>query len=318
MILTQGLSFLALVFRFARGKANTDRCVSKRLELSAIAIFSIAPLSSSAQEQRQIEPLDSGASLIVSDRLDQIRLYRTDRELITYQVREQLVDNFDRRSLEFYTIKEQLSNLDAEDMREDFAHTTKRRVERSFTRTIARAFERTEFVTRLREEPWKERIFDLVKDIFTEETPTIGTPLTDEDPKVDYDVEKPFVEKPAWKDRVSFFIRPFSLHPNVGVGFKMDGIRAQIKAYHDEIKFSAFKPITDTWNVYMSARMKEWDPHEPQFSVGFQHTIRCGSGEPGILQYGVSIRNRKVFDQDQDKSVRDLRPYAFFAFVFDF
>ena len=317
MIFSQGLSFLALVFRFARGRADTDRCAGMRLELSAIALFSLAPFTASGQEQ--LEPIGSEAGFISSKRLDQIRPLRPDSTFLTYQVRDQLVDNFDRRSLEFYVVREHLSNADVEEMRETYAKTTKRRVERSITRSVVRALERTEFVTRLREEPWKERIFDVIKDAFTEETPTIGTPLTDEDPNVDYDVEKPIVEKPAWKDRVSFFFRPFSMHPNVGVGFKVDGIRAQVKAYHDEVKFSAFKPITDTWNAYVSARMKEFNPEEAQCSVGFQHTIRCVPGaEPGILQYGVSIRNRSIFDRDRKVTFREFRPYAFMAFVFDY
>ena len=184
MTFIQGLSFLALVLRFARGRADKDRCASMRLELSAIALFTVVPLGAFGQEQ--LEPIGrSEVGLITSDRLDQIRPLRPDRELLTYQVREQLVGNFDRRSLEFYVVREHLSNADAEDMRETFARTTKRRVERSFNRVVARAFERTEFVTRLREEPWKERIWDVVKDAFTEESPTLGTPLTDEDPLVE-------------------------------------------------------------------------------------------------------------------------------------
>jgi len=317
MTFIQGLSFLALVLRFARGRANKDRCVSKRLELSAIALFTLVPFGAFGQEQ--LEPIGSEVGLITSERLDQIRPLRPDRELLTYQVREQLIDNFDRRSLEFYVVREHLSNADAEDMRETFGRTTKRRLERSVNRVIARAFERTEFVTRIREEPWKERIWDVLTDAFTEETPTLGTPLTDEDPHVDYDVDTPILEKPAWKERFRFFFRPFRLHPSMGVGFKVDGIRAEIKAYHDEVKFSAFKPITDTWNAYFSARMKEFNPEDAQCSVGFQHTIRCSpTASPGILQYGVSVRNRAVWDSDQDRRVRDFRPYAFMAFVFDY
>jgi hypothetical protein len=319
MFVTQGLSFLALAFRFARERAKKDRCVSMRLELSAIALVSLSPVSLSGQEQQGVNPGSAGFT-ISAERLDQVRPLRPDRQqLLTYQVSDSLLDNFDRRSLEFRLVREHLANADAEDINETFGRTTKRRVERSVTRTIVRAVERTEFITRIREEPWKERIFDVVKDAFTEETPTIGTPLTDEDPNVDYDVEKPVVEKPAWKDRVSFFFRPFSLHPNVGVGLKVDGIRAQIKAYHDEVKFSAFKAITDTWSLYSSARMKEFDPEEAQVSVGFQHTIRCVPGaSPGILQYGVSIRNRPLFDRDTGRTFREFRPYAFMAFVFDY
>ena len=319
MILIQGLSFLALVFRFARVRAKMDRCVSRRLELSAVAIFSIAPLTTSAQQQPEA-PGKNPAFSIAAERLEQLAPLRPNGPQLTYQVRDQLIDNFDRRSLEFYVIREYMKNIDAEAMREDYAKSTKRRVERSFTRSIVRAVENTAFVTRLREEPWKERIFNILKDAFTEDAPTIGTPLSDEDPHVDYDVEKPVLQKPAWKDAVSFFVRPFSLHPNVGVGLKVDGIRAEIKAYHDELKFSACKPITDTWSLYSSARMKEFTPQETSFSFGFQHTFRClpATSTPAVFQYGVSVRNDSLFDKDRGRTFHQFRPHAFLAFVFDY
>ena len=320
MYLIQGLSYLALVFLFVRGRAMTNRSAGRRLELSAIALFSIAPWGSQAQESTGTEPLASRAGLIISqDRFDRVRPLRPEDDYLRYHVRDQLLDNFERRTMELYVVREILSNTDAEEARDTYAHTTKRRVERSVNRTLMRALEGTEFVTRLREEPWKERVFDLVKDAFTEDMPTIGTPLTDDDARVDYDVETPIVERPAWKDRLSFFVRPFSKSPNAGVGWKVDGIRAQVKAYHDEVKFSAVKPITDTWTLYLSAKMKEYDSQDTSFGVGFQHNIRCVPGrQPAIFQYGVSLKNRDVFDRDRGRTTRQFRPYASMAFVFDY
>jgi hypothetical protein len=65
--------------------------------------------------------------------------------------------------------------------------------------------------------------------------------------------------------------------------------------------------------------MKQFSPEEAQSSVGFQHTIRCVPGAaPAILQYGVSIRNKSIFDREAGHSYREFRPHGFMAFVFDY
>lgn len=313
----QGLSYLALVQNAVRGGSERRWFAVVGSGVAAL-VTTLSPFSIQAQQTPgSPDPLLQPQFSISAERLDQIHGLRPDMPYLTYSVRDQLLDNFDRRSLELYAMREHLKRQDFEEMRDTFAHTTKRRVERSITRTVVRAFENTAFVQNIKEEPWKERIFGIFKDAITEETPTIGTPIGEDDPHVDYDVEKPVIQKPAWKDRVSFFVRPWSLHPNVGVGFKLDGVRAQIKAYHDEVKFSLSKPITDDWSVYTAIRMKDFIPEDTSFSVGFQHSIRCVPGiPPALFQYGVNVKNRPFWQRGE--RLHEFRPSAYMHFVFDY
>lgn len=309
----QGLSYLALVIRAAGGR--TERSSFAGMRLATVATFC---LLSTVRSAGQTAPPETKAELSISaERLDEVQVARRDSNFLTYKFSEQLADNFEWRSLELYAMRQHLRNKDDEEISEVFARSTRRRVERSVTRTAVRAFERTEFMNNLRDGAWRERLFQVAKDSITEETPTIGTPVADDDPNVDYEVEKAIVPRPAWRDALSFFVRPWSLHPNMGIGFKIDGVRAEIKAYHDEVKFSAVKPITDDWTFFTSARMKGYTPADTSFSFGFQHLIQCASGvAPALLQYGVSVKNQSFFQQGT--SHHEFRPTAFLAFVFDY
>jgi hypothetical protein len=108
------------------------------------------------------------------------------------------------------------------------------------------------------------------------------------------------------------------MHPNVGVGFKIDTVRAQVKAYHDEVKFSAFVPISQNWSFYTSARMDYGKPDEANISFGFQHEICLLPGPaPAIVQYGVSLKNREWTDKGRDYQ-EHFCPHAFLAIAYDF
>ena len=311
----QGLSFVALAVRTA-GRMVQHRRAGSWIAISC-TIFGVTCFTATCQEQSlQTSPFQEEVS-IPAQRLEQIQS-RVQRSFLQYTLSEQMMDQFDSRSIQFYFLSEYRRGEDTMALREAFGRSARRRVERSITRTATRALERTEFVTQLKSEPWKERIFNMAKDSFTEEMPTLGTPIGDDDPYVDYDVESPVMQKPAWKEKVNFFVRPFSLHPNVGVGFKLDSLRSQIKLYHDQIKFSAAIAITETWDFYSSARMKDFTTDDTTFSLGFQNEICFLQGaDPAIIQYGISIKNRS-WAEERRKYDFYFVPHLFFAVGFQY
>lgn len=241
-----------------------------------------------------------------------------DSRWLTYTLHNEMERQFDRRSLQFQVMSEFLRNQDLEQMRERFGNSARRRVERSVTRTVARYLETSPIGQTLKDEPWKERLFSIAKDAVTEETQTIDSPIGEDDPHVDPDFDSAVVRKPAWKDNVNFFLRPFSMHPNAGVGLKLNGVRAQVKVYHDDVKFSAVVPITENWNFYSSARLKKFSMQEASLNCGFQHSLRFAANGPevGVVQYGLSLRNYSLLDNG--RSYDKFAPRVFFAFAMDF
>ena len=240
-----------------------------------------------------------------------------DESFITYTFHSELADQFDKRDLQFQVINEFLRNQDLGEMRERFGESARRKLERSALRTVARYLEESPLGSTLQDEPWKQRLFAIAKDSITEETQTLDGPLGENDPHVNYDYDSAVVRKPAWKEKVNFFVRPFSLHPSVGVGLKLDAIRAQIKAYHDEVKFSAIVPITHNWNFYTSARLPNFTTDEASLNFGFQHPLKFANDVTGVLQYGVSLGQRDYTDEHGNETSK-YAPHVFFAFALDF
>lgn len=314
-MILQGLSFVALAVRTA-GKTVTQRRAGTWMAFS-FSVFGLGSFEADAQEQPgKVSPFQSDIS-ISTEHMSRIES-PPEKSKLSDQLREELLDQFDRRSMQFYFLNEYSRNQDPAQMGERFGNSARRRVERGITRTITHALERTPLISSLKDGGWKEALLDLTTDSVTEETPTIGSPIGEDDPHVDYDVEAPVVRKPAWKRNVNFFVRPFSMHPNVGVGVKLDAVRAQVKAYHDEVKFSAFLPITENWNFYSSARMSYSTPDEANISFGFQHEIRLLPGPaPAIVQYGVALKNREWTDNGRNYR-EHLCPHAFLAIAYDF
>jgi hypothetical protein len=312
----QGLSFLALAVRTVPGRMARDWRAGMWMAF-APGIFGAATLSADAQENMgNLLPAESSTS-VSSEHFQRIQPPPPERGFMTYTFQSQLSDQFNRRDLQFQVISEVIRNQDLGQMRERFGDSMRKKVERSATRTVARYLETTPFVESLKDEPWKERLFNIAKDAVTEETQTLDGQLGDDDPHVDMDFESAVVRKPAWKEKVNFFLRPFSMHPNAGVGLKLDTVRAQIKAYHDEVKFSAVVPITHNWNFYTSARLEKFSTEEASLNFGFQHAVRLlPQGEIGVIQYGVSIKNRSF--TDNGRTSREYMPHAFFAFAMDF
>jgi hypothetical protein len=315
-MLYQGLTFLALAVRTVPGRRARDWRAGMWMAF-APGFFGLAGAAQAQENMGNLLPAESSTS-ITSEHLQRIKPIRPEGGFITYTFQNQLSEQFDRRSLQFQVINEYLRNQDLELMRERFGDSARRKVERSVTRTVARYLEASPLATALKDEPWKERLFSIAKDAVTEEMETIDSQLGEDDPHIDYDFESAVVRKPVWKEKVNFFLRPFSMHPNAGVGLKLaDGVRAQIKAYHDEVKFSAVVPITHNWNFYTSARLEKFSMEEASLNFGFQHSLRFHStGDFGIIQYGVSIRNRSFLDNGRED--RAYSPHAFFAFALDF
>jgi len=237
---------------------------------------------------------------------------------ITYTFQNELSDQFDKRTLQFQVINEFLRNQDLGEMRERFGNSAGKKIERSALRTVAHYLEASPIGNSLQNEPWKERLFKIAADAVTEETHTIDGQLGDDDPHLNYDYDSAVVRKPVWKERVNFFLRPFSMHPNAGVGLKLDAVRAQIKAYHDEVKFSAVVPITHHWNFYTSARLPNFDAREASFNFGFQHPLKFPNDVSGLIQYGISFRNHDVEDDFGNTTKHPFTPHAFFALALDF
>jgi hypothetical protein len=76
-------------------------------------------------------------------------------------------------------------------------------------------------------------------------------------------------------------------------------------------------PITHNWNFYTSARLEKFSTEEASLNFGFQHAVRLlPQGEIGVIQYGVSIKNRSF--TDNGRTSREYMPHAFFAFAMDF
>jgi hypothetical protein len=283
----------------------------------APSFFGFSTLPTEAQENMgNLLPAESSTS-VSSEHFQRIQPPPAGGGFISYTFQNEISDQFDKRSLQFQVINEFLRNQDLENMRERFGESARRKVERSVTRTFTRYLEATPLGSALKDEPWKERLFTIAKDAVTEETQTLDGQLGEDDPHVDYDFDSAVVHRPAWKEKVNFFLRPFSMHPNAGVGLRLDGIRAQVKAYHDEVKFSAVVPITHNWNFYTSARLEHFSTQEASLNFGFQHSVRLlPEGEFGVIQYGVSIRNRSFLDNG--RTAREYSPHAFFAFALDF
>ena len=316
-MLNQGLSFLALAVRSVPGRMVRDWRAGMCMAF-APGFFGLVAMRAEAQESMgNLLPARTSNS-VSSEIFQRIERSPIDPRFIPYTFQDELSEQFEKRNLQFMVINEFLRNQDMGEMRERFGNGARRRVERSVTRTVARYLEATPIGTALRDEPWKERLFSIAKDAITEETQTLDGQLGDTDPHVDYDFDSAVVRRPAWKDNVNFFLRPFSMHPNAGVGLKLDAVRAQVKAYHDEVKFSAVVPITHNWNFYTSARLEHFSMQEASLNFGFQHAVNfLPDGSSGILQYGVSIRNTSFIDGN-GREDREYAPFAFFAFAMDF
>jgi hypothetical protein len=268
------------------------------------------------QNMANLLPAESSAS-VSSEHLERIQTPNTELGFITYIFQDRLSDQFEKRSLQFHVMNGLLHNRDLEQTRESFGNTARRKLERSITRTAARYLESTQIGMTLKDEPWKERLFNIAKDAVTEETQTLDSQLGEDDPHIDYDFESAVVRKPAWKEKVNFFLRPFSMHPNAGIGLKLrDGVRAQVKVYHDDVKFSALVPISHNWHFYSSARLDKFSTDRASLNFGFQHSLEFPGQAHGVVQYGFSLRNHEFLDEG--RSAREYRPHAFFAFALDF
>jgi hypothetical protein len=283
----------------------------------APGLLGLAATPSAAQENMaNLLPAESAVS-VSSEHFQRIQTPPLEESYITYTFKDRLSDQFEKRSLQFHSMNSLLSNRDLEQMRESFGKSVRRRVERSVTRTAARYLENTELGLTLKDEPWKERLFNIAKDAVTEETQTLDSQLGEDDPHIDYDFESAVVRKPAWKEKVNFFLRPFSMHPNAGIGLRLrDGVRAQVKVYHDDVKLSALIPISQNWHFYSSARLDKFSTEQASLNFGFQHSLMFPGTAHGVVQYGFSLRNREVFDQG--RSTREYWPHAFFAMALDF
>ena len=314
-MLHQGFSFLALAIRSVPRRMAKDWRAGIWM-VCAPSLVGLSAIRSEAQEQiGMLLPAEATNSLS-SEHFRRIES-PPPQGFITYTFQDELSDQFDKRSLQFQTISEFLRNQDLGQMRERFGESARKKMERSALRTVARYLDESPVGSGLQDEPWKERLFKIAKDAVTEETQTLDGQLGEYDPHVDYDYDSAVVRQPAWKEKVNFFVRPFSLHPNVGVGLKLDGVRAQIKAYHDEIKFSAIVPITHNWNFYSSARLPHFDAQDANLNFGFQHPLNFPNDVNGVIQYGVSFRNREYTD-NHGRTVNAYGPQAFFAFALDF
>lgn len=314
-MLSHGLSLLASAVRTVPGRMAKDWRAGMWM-VCAPGLVGFGAVRGHAQEQMGLLPPADTTTSVSSEHYRRIEYRRLDEPFLTYRFKYEMSEQFEKRDLQFMVINEFLRNQDLREMRERFGNSARRKMERSVTRTVARFLEATPIGTTLRDEPWKERLFDIAKDAVTEETQTLDGQLGEEDPHVDYDFDSAVVRKPAWKERVNFFVRPFSLHPNAGVGLKIDGIRAQVKTYHDEVKFSALVPITHNWNFYTSARLPNFSMDEASFNLGFQHPLHFPGDTIGVLQYGISVRKRELLDAGRD--VYKYAPHVFFAFVLDF
>jgi len=311
----QGLTFLALAIRTVPGRMARDWRAGMCMAF-APGFLGVAAMSAQAQENMgSLLPAESSTS-ISSEHFHRIQPPLRETDFIPYTFQNQLDDQFDKRVLQFLVISEFLRRQDLDSVRERFGDSARKKVERSVTRTVARYLEATPVGSALKDEPWKERLFNIAKDAVTEETQTLDGQLGDDDPHIDYDYESAVVRKPAWKEKVNFFLRPFSMHPNAGIGLKLDGVRAQIKAYHDDVKFSAMVPITHNWNFFSSARLDEFSTEKASLNFGFQHSVQLPSSANGVIQYGVSIRNRSF--EENGRTTRGYEPHAFFAFALDF
>jgi hypothetical protein len=313
----QGLSFLALAVRTVPGRMARDWRAGMWV-VFAPGFFGVAVIRSEAQENMgNLLPAESSTS-VSSEHFQRMQPPPREGGFITHTFQDQLSNQFNRRDLQFQMISEFLRNQDLDQVRERFGDSMRKKVERSVTRTISRYLESSPLGQSLKDEPWKERLFNIAKDAVTEETETLDGQLGEDDPHVDHDYESAVVRRPMWKEKVNFFFRPFSMHPNAGIGLKLkDGVRAQIKAYHDDVKFSAVVPITHNWNFYTSARLEDFSTEEASLTFGFQHSVRLlPQGDLGIIQYGVSIKNRSF--QDNGRTSREYLPQAFFAFAMDF
>ena len=317
-MLHQGLTFLALAIRTVPGRMVRDWRAGMCMAF-APSFFGFATFRAEAQENMgNMLPVKTSASAS-SEIYHRFEPPPVDLRFIPYPFQDELSDQFEKRNLQFIVINEFIRNQDLNDMRERLGDSARRKIERSVTRTIARYLETTPLGSSLTDEPWKERLFSIAKDAITEEKQTLDGQLGDNDPHVNYfDYDSPVVRRPDWKDNVNFFLRPFSMHPNAGVGLSLDTVRAQIKVYHDEVKFSAVVPITHNWNFYSSARLEHFSMQEASLNFGFQHSLlSLPNGGSGIIQYGVSIRNES-FLNDNGRETHQYAPFGFFAFAMDF
>jgi hypothetical protein len=313
-MLYHGLSLLASAVRTVPGRMAKDWRAGMWM-VCAPGLVGFGAMRSQAQEQMGLLPPAESSTTVSSEHFRRIESRPMDEPFLEHRFKYELSKQFEKRDLQFMAINEFLRNQDLGEARERFGKSARRKIERSLTRTVSRYLEATPIGTTLRDEPWKERLFDIAKDAVTEETQTLDGQLGEDDPHVDYDFDSAVVRKPAWKERVNFFVRPFSLHPNAGIGLKIDNLRAQVKAYHDEVKFSALVPITHNWNFYTSARLPDFSLHEASFNIGFQHPLRFPGNMEGVVQYGVSVRKHEF----EDESKPDVyAPHAFFAFALDF
>jgi len=317
-MLHQGLTFLALAARTVPGRMVRDWRAGMCMAF-APGFFGFATLRADAQENMgNLLPAKASASAS-TEIYQRFEPPSVDLRFIPYTFQDELSGQFEKRNLQFLVISEFIRNQDLNDMRERFGNSARRKVERSVTRTIARYLEETPVGSALTDEPWKERLFSIAKDAITEETQTLDGQLGDNDPHLNYyDYDSAVVRRPDWKDKVNFFLRPFSMHPNAGVGLSLDAVRAQIKVYHDEVKFAAVVPITHNWNFYSSARLEHFSMQEASLNFGFQHSVlSLPNGGSGIIQYGVSIRNESFLDST-GREARQYAPFGFFAFAMDF
>ena len=314
-MLHQGLTFLALAVRTVPRRMTKDWRAGMWM-MCAPGLVGFSALRAGAQEQMGAL-LPASTNTISSDHFRRIQPPLVEGGFITHTFQDELDDQFDKRSLQFLTINEFLRNQDLGQMRERFGSSARKKIERSVLRTAAEYLEASPIGTSLRNEPWKERLFSIAKDAVTEQTQTLDGQLGEDDPHVDYDYDSAVVRRPAWKDKLNFFVRPFSMHPNAGVGLKLDAVRAQIKAYHDEVKFSAIVPITQNWNFYSSARLPNFNSQEASLNFGFQHPLNFPGDVNGVIQYGISFRKRDITENGVTSS-KSYVPHAFFALALDF
>src|SRR5919198_713291 len=114
-MILQGLSYLALAARsagFSGWNWRAGKCSILFVGFSGLATVSI--------EAQQQPTSDSPWGLsIYAERLP-AEPVRPDRPFLSYEIHDELVDNFDQRSLQFYFLHEYLRNQTDDDMRGRF------------------------------------------------------------------------------------------------------------------------------------------------------------------------------------------------------
>src|SRR5438093_2737756 len=112
----QGLSYLALAARSA-GFSGCNWRAGKRTAL-CFSFSGLAVISIEAQQQPSTD--SPWGFSIYAERIQPLDPPRPDRPFLSYEVHDELVDNFDHRSLQFYFLREYLRNDDENVMRDRF------------------------------------------------------------------------------------------------------------------------------------------------------------------------------------------------------